>query len=218
MKVAAYIPIKLNNERMPGKNTKKFEDGTPLCSFMFDTLSKVEGIDEKYCFCSNENIKEYLPSNISFLKRRETLDSSFIQCQEIIRDFIELINDVDIIVLCHVTCPFVKISSIEKCVEKVKSGEYDSAFTAVRVQDFLWENGKPLNFDPNHVAKTQDLPVIYKESVGCYVFTKELFLKSNRRIGFNPYICEVDTFEATDIDYPEDFEIANAIYMNILKK
>ena len=87
----------------------------------------------------------------------------------------------------------------------------------MRVQDFLWQDGRPLNFEPNSVKRTQDLPKIYKESVGCYVFTKELFLSSGRRVGIQPYICEVDAFEAVDIDYAEDFEIANAIYMNILK-
>ena len=30
MKVVAFVPVKLNNERLPGKNTKVFEDGTPL--------------------------------------------------------------------------------------------------------------------------------------------------------------------------------------------
>lgn len=216
MKVAAYIPIKLNNERMPEKNTKVFGDGTPLCSFMFRTLSKAEGIDQRYCFCSDKRITAYLPSDIKFLKRDASLDSSETQCQEIVRSFLEIV-DADIIVLCHATCPFVKINSIETCIKKVKSGKYDSAFTAVRVQDFLWQDGRPLNFEPNSVKRTQDLPKIYKESVGCYVFTKELFLSSGRRVGIQPYICEVDAFEAVDIDYAEDFEIANAIYMNILK-
>ena len=54
MKIAAYIPIKLNNERAPGKNIKKFDDGTPLCEFMFETISRVKEIDEIYCFCSDE--------------------------------------------------------------------------------------------------------------------------------------------------------------------
>ena len=30
MKVVALVPIKMNNERTPGKNTKRFHDGTPL--------------------------------------------------------------------------------------------------------------------------------------------------------------------------------------------
>ena len=51
-----------------------------------------------------------------------------------------------------------------------------------------------------------------------YVFTKESFLKHNRRLGSKPYIKEVDKIEAMDIDYPEDFEICNAIYKEMMKK
>lgn len=123
----------------------------------------------------------------------------------------------DIIVLAHVTSPFVKVESIRECVKQVCSGEYDSAFTAGVVQDFLWQDGKPLNFDPSSIARTQDLPRIYKESVGCYVFTKDVFEKTGRRIGYKPYICEVDSIEEVDIDYPEDFVIANAIYDSLRK-
>lgn len=217
MKVASYIPIKLNNQRTPGKNIKEFDDGTPLCNFMFDTISKVKGIDEKYCFCSDEKITDYLPDSIKFLKRGKNLDTSETQCHEIIKSFLEIV-DADIIVLTHVTCPFIKAETIEKCIEAVKSGKYDSAFSAVKIQDFLWKDGMPLNFDADFAVKTQDLPAIYKESVGCYVFTKELFLSSNRKVGFNPYIYAVDSIESVDIDYPEDFQIANAIYMNMLKE
>ena len=31
MKVTAFVPMKLNNERLPGKNTKAFTNGKPLC-------------------------------------------------------------------------------------------------------------------------------------------------------------------------------------------
>lgn len=216
MKIAAYVPIKLNNERTPGKNTKEFDDGRALCTFMFNTLANVKGVDEAYCFCSNEKIKEYLPEKIKFLRRPVSLDTSQTQCHEIIKTFLSMV-DADIIVLCHATCPFIKVESIEKCIEMVKTGKYDSAFTVSTIKDFLWEDGKPLNFNPGYAVKTQDLPDIYKESIGCYVFTKEMFLKSNRKVGFNPYLCPIDVYEEIDIDYPEDFEIANAIYMRILK-
>lgn len=54
---------------------------------------------------------------------------------------------------------------------------------------------------------------IYCEASGAFVFRKETFLKYDRRVGIKPYICEIDDIEAVDIDYPIDFEIANAIYM-----
>lgn len=217
MKIVSYIPIKLNNERTPGKNIKKFDDGTPLCSFMFNTMSKVRGINEKYCFCSSEEIKKYLPDNIHFLQRSLDLDSSGTQCSDIIRSFIEK-KDADIYVLTHVTCPFVKAETIEKCIKKVVLEEYDSAFTVAKIQDFLWKDGKPINFNPEYAVRTQELAPIYKESIGCYVFRKEVFQRGNRKVGYNPYMCEVDAYEALDIDYPEDFDMCNAIYMGILKK
>lgn len=217
MKVAAYIPIKLNNERCPGKNVKTFDDGTPLCSILFETISKVNAIDEIYCFCSDESIKPYLKGRVQFLKREEKLNLGTAKCQDIVDSFLQKVKT-DIIVLSHVTSPFVKAESIAECVEKVKSGKYDSAFTAGKVQDFLWQDSKPLNFNPSSIVRTQDLPLIYKESVGCYVFTKEEYLHTKRRIGLNPYVKEVSKLEEMDIDYPEDFEIANAVYMNMIKK
>lgn len=216
MKVAAYIPIKLNNERCPGKNIKQFEDGTPLCSFLFDTISDVSNIDEIYCFCSDEHIKEYLKGRVQFLQRDAKLDLNSARFQDICDSFIEKV-DADIIVLSHVTSPFIKKESIEECVEMVKSGQYDSAFAAGRVQEFLWKDSQPLNFDPSSVVRSQDLPVIYKESIGCFAFTRECYMKTKRRIGLNPYVKEISKIEEVDIDYPEDFEIANAIYMNILR-
>lgn len=216
MKVAAYLPIKLNNERFPGKNIKKFSDGTPLCKLMFDTISQVQNIDDIYCFCSDESIKEYLSGRVKFLKREKELDTAETKCQDIVSAFLKKV-DADIIVLAHVTSPFVKVNSIWECVQHVKTGEYDSAFTAGLVQDFLWQDSKPLNFEPSSIVRTQDLPLIYKESVGCYVFTKEVFYKTSRRIGYKPYIHKVDAIEEIDIDYPEDFLIANAIYESIIK-
>lgn len=217
MNVAAYIPIKLNNERTPGKNIKQFDDGTPLCHFMFNTISEVKEIDNIYCFCSKADIISFLSGRVEFLQRDSWLDTADAKCQDIIDAFLKKVK-ADIIVLAHVTSPFLKTDSIHKCVNAVISGKYDSAFTAAKVQDFLWENSKPLNFNPKEIARTQDLPVIYKESVGCYVFTKESYEKTRRRIGVNPFICEISKIEEMDIDYPEDFEIANAVYMNILKE
>lgn len=81
-----------------------------------------------------------------------------------------------------------------------------------------WENGKPINFDPDHFPRTQDLPLIYGETSIAYVFTKKSFLIHNRRLGSHPYIKEVDKIEAMDIDYPEDFAICDAIYKEMLKK
>ena len=126
--------------------------------------------------------------------------------------------DADIYVNAHATSPFAKVETIDACIEKGASGEYDSAFCAENIKTFMWTNGKPINFNPDCFPRTQDLPDFYGETSIAYVFTKDSFIKNNRRLGIKPYIHEVGKIEAMDIDYPEDFDIANAVYKEIICK
>lgn len=217
MKVSAYIPVKLNNTRTPGKNIKQLSDGTPLCELMFKTLSQVENIDEKYCFCSDENIKKYMVPGMDFLRRDKSLDTNETKCHEIIRSFVDIVNP-DIIVLTHVTSPFLSVKTITECVDKVVNEGYDSAFTVAGMQEFLWKDGKPLNFDASSTPRSQDLPIIYRETNGVFVFTREIFEKTNRRVGDKAYMYEVPFIESLDVNYPEDFEIVDALYSKGLYK
>lgn len=217
MKVVAFVPIKLNNERAPGKNTKRFDDGTPLVTHFLCTLVQVKEIDELYVFCSKEEIKDYLVPGVQYLKRPTFLDTPKATPQDIISSFISQV-EADVYMVCHCTSPFVKPERFSECIRKVCEEGYDSAFTGEKVQRLMWYNGEPLNFDAANVPRTQDLPMYYNEVSAVYVFKKETFEVLQRRIGLNPYICEVSGVECIDIDYPEDFGIANAIYMNMLKK
>ena len=217
MKTVALLPIKMNNQRVPGKNTKRFDDGTPLMTLIQKACLNAKRIDEIYVYCSNEEVKEYIVPGVKYIKRPEFLDTDKANSNDIIREFIKTV-DADIYVETHATGPFTKSESIDACVNAVATGDYDSAFMAKKIQEFLWQNGSAMNFDIQHFPRTQDLIPIYSEAPGAYVFTKETFEKYGRRVGIRPYIHEVSEIESRDIDYPEDFDIANAIYMSIIKK
>lgn len=217
MKTVAMIPIKLNNERVPGKNIKKFEDGTPLMSLIQKACLGAKKVDEVYVYCSNPNVKDYLEDGVKYLQRPDFLDTNKVNCNDIIREFMKEV-DADIYVVSHATGPFTQSESIDACVDAVASSEYDSAFLARRLQEFLWCKGTAMNFDIQHFPRTQDLEPIYSEAPGAYVFSKETFTKYDRRVGMHPYIHEISEIESRDIDYPDDFDIANAIYMSIIKK
>lgn len=206
MKIVSVVPIKLNNERLPGKNTKALGD-RPLISYILQTLSDCDMLEGRYVFCSEESIKEYLPEQVKFLKRPQFLDEPTSNFTQIFECFKETV-DADIYVYAHATAPFITLESVQGCIDKVRSGEFDSAFTATKIQDFLWQEGKPLNFDAMNLPRSQDLRPIYRESSGIYVFTKEVFEKYHRRIGVKPFVWEIGYREAIDINIPEDFELA----------
>ena len=215
MKTVVLIPIKLGSRRIPSKNIKPFFDGTPLMHFIQSACLDAKLVDEVYIYCSDESVKDYVLPGVKFLKRPEFLDSDSANANDIIREFMKMV-DADIYVNAHTTSPFAKPETIDDLIGKVAGGEYDSAFCAENIKTFLWSEGRPLNFDPDHFPRTQDLPDIYGETSIAYVFTKESFLKHNRRLGERPYIREVGKIEAMDIDYPEDFEIANAVYKEVV--
>lgn len=205
-KVVAFVPIKLNSQRLPHKNILPIL-GQPLCWHIVNNLLSVEGIDETYVYCSDEAIKNYLPRNATFLKRDAKLDEDIVKGFEIYEAFINEV-DADIYVLAHTTSPFIKNETISNALNNMLYEGYDSAFSAQRIQTFAWYKGIPINYDINDVPRTQDMEPIYVETSAFFMFEKEIFTKYNRRIGFNPYIQEVDSVESVDIDTKEDYDFA----------
>ncbi|HIV48913.1 cytidylyltransferase domain-containing protein [uncultured Helicobacter sp.] len=215
MKVVAFVPIKLHNERTPGKNLKTFYDGTPLVHFVQKTLLQCKDIDERYIFCSSESIKPYILDGIKFLKRSENLDSKETLCGDLIRAFINAV-DSDIYIMAHATLPFVRVETYENCIKVVKDGLYTSSMPALKIQNLIWFRNAPLNFKLDKPPRTQDLEPIFSEVASPCVFYKDVFFKYGNRSGDKHFFYEVNHIEAIDIDYPQDFEFANLVYKNLL--
>jgi CMP-N-acetylneuraminic acid synthetase len=215
MKIVAFIPIKLRNERMPNKNIRSFTNGKPLLTYVLETLARTQDIEDVYVYCSQDSIIGYLPERVKFLKRPESLDSPQANGTEIIRHFVEDVK-ADVYVMSHATSPFVSSASLDKGLNAVISGQYDSAFSVQRLQKFMWLGGKPVNYDPAHIPRSQDTDVYYAETDGFYIFTRALATEHGRRIGFTPLLVESSPIESIDIDYEEDFIIADAIFNSIV--
>ena len=206
MKIVAIVPMKLNNRRLPQKNTKRFTNGKPLCSYILSTLLE-----------SNPEIKEFIPNKVKFLQRSESLDKDTTSMTEVLTCFTKEVP-ADIYVMTHTTAPFISKESIQKGLESVVSGKYDSSFAAKKLQDFLWMEGKPFNYTLDNIPRTQDLQPIYEETSGFYIYTHDVMTELHRRIGENPFIVEIGEIESIDIDEAEDFIIADAVYNHIFKK
>lgn len=211
MKIVAIVPMKLNNRRLPQKNTKPFHNGKPLCYYILSTLLKIKEISEVYVYCSNPDIKEYLPEGIKYLQRPKSLDQDTTKMNEVLECFAGEVP-ADIYVMTHTTAPFISAESIEKGIQAVKENGYDSAFAVKKLQDFLWKDGQPFNYKLDAIPRTQDLPILYEETSGFYIYHSDVITKLKRRIGNHPYMVEVSEIESVDIDEAEDFEIADAIY------
>ena len=209
MKTVAFVPIRLNSKRVVGKNLKMLGDKLLMC-YVLETLAKAKGVDEVYCYCSNEDVIKYLPEGVKFLKRPEFLDRDETLGKEIYEEFTKTV-DADVYILAHTTSPFMKVETFENALDKIEKDDYDSAFSAEKIQTFAWYKGKTLNYDLKEIPRTQTIEPVYVETSAFFMFKRDVWKVHKQRIGFKPYMALVDKIEGVDIDWPEDFEFAEKI-------
>ncbi len=209
MRTVAFIPIKLNSQRLPHKNILPL-GGKPLCWHIFNTALECSEIDEVFVYCSDVSITNYIPEGVKLLIRDSSLDSNETKGLDIYKSFVSQVK-ADIYVLMHATAPYMKSSSVDDALRHVKSGEYDSAFSAEKIQTFVWYDGKPLNYDFEDVPRTQDIKPIMVETSGFYIFTKRV-INCGRRIGDHPFVKDVDYRQAIDIDNECDYNHAVSLW------
>ena len=94
-------------------------------------------------------------------------------------------------------------------LHKVLNHGYDSAVLARIEKKFAWFSGVRINYEANsgtpHLSAIQ--PIILETST-LYVFTKDCFNECQTRIGNNPYIRAVDSFEGLVISNNRDMKLA----------
>ncbi len=213
MRAVAFVPIKLNSTRLKNKNILPFGrrgNEKPLLTFIFDILRKTHELDEIYCYCSDETIRQYLPEQVTFLKRPEFLDGHDITSNQLLLHFADSVA-ADCYLLTHATNPLIRPETIDRTVRAVKSGEYDSAMTVRRIQDLLWIDGKP-NFDPANAPLTQNIAPVYQETYGALCLRRELIVNEHRRAGYKPAFIDVSDVECVDINTQEDYDFARIMF------
>ena len=212
MKFTGYITVRLNSTRVPEKSIKTIGNDS-LVNTAIKKLSTIPDVNNTLLYCSTPKINNYIDSNLTYkhIIRSKELDGDFTTFNNVLDSIIDDIKT-DYIIFLSVTSPFIKKSTIEDMIEKIKSNKYDSAFLAYEVNNFCWFDNKPLNYNiSSDVKRTQDLKSVVVENSGLYIFSKEMYKKHKRRIGFNPYIKTVGTTEAWDIDNTEDLKIAEIL-------
>lgn len=225
MKIIALLPMKGNSERVPNKNLKSF-NGKPLYHAIVNSLLKSKFISKIAINTDSEAIKNDAISNfkdnIIIIDRPESIQGDFVSMNTIINYDIDQLSDYDHFIQTHSTNPLLKSNTIDEAIEyyfkETKDKTNNSVFSVTRFQTrFYYQDGKPLNHNPNILERTQDLPIIYEENSNFYIFSRESFIENEqKRIGSKPLLYEIDKIEAVDIDEPQDFLIAETLYKSLL--
>jgi len=123
------------------------------------------------------------------------------------------VTDTDIFIYCPCTSPFVKPETISKCINAyINRGDFDCISTVSSIKEFLWLDGKPINYDPLNAPNSQNLPDVVALNFGVTVVGREDLIRNHNIIGKHPNFVKTTDIEAIDIDTPLDFYIAEQIY------
>jgi CMP-N-acetylneuraminic acid synthetase len=219
MKFQPVTFIRKNSTRLPNKSFLEI-DSKPLCYYSIKTMSDLylDGSIEKPIIYASENyfIDYDCFNNLEykFHKRKKSLDGD-VDFNMLMSSFLNDKNtlfEAEYIIFFCVTGPFMKKETIKDMVSQIKQKNNDSSFTGIEIRNFCWFNNKPLNYKlGKNIPWTQNLTPVIQEASSLYIFNKNNFLKTGRRIGYNPYIKIVDPIEGHDIDYQHEFTIAKKI-------
>lgn len=210
LNVVALIPFWSDNNS--GMDLKKVA-GKYLIEYTIELLNSSSFIQETIIYSSNNEVMEYINKelDVKHFRRPERLDGNEILIEEIIDQFQ---NDYgfDILVLMHPYCPFIRKETIDSCINSIKTGKNDSAFTALEFQKFSWFRGEPINFNVKQFSpKLKNLETVIVEQGLTYILSKDSFVTNKSRIGINPFIKIINHYEGHEVKDDDDYEVAELI-------
>ncbi len=218
-RVIAIIPARGSSKGIPKKNIRLL-DGRPLIYYVIKAAKQSTKIEEVYVSTEDDYVAEI--SGIygaKVVKRPEELSKDDVPIDPVILHALPVIEKetgkkYDLIVTIQPTSPLLSPATIDKAIEIMESGEYNTLIS-VKEDTHLYWTLKDGGHIPLYTERKnrQYLDPIYKETGAIIVTTKEIMGKG-KRIGDKIYIFEVPKEESIDIDSYEDWWVAD----NILKK
>lgn len=220
--VDVFLPCRSGSQRIKNKNIKpfaKFKFG--LLEIKLSQLLRCERIRRIYLSSDDPEVLAYaksLSSPVIHIHSRDPkLSSSETSTDQLILHVLDLMPDSEDILWTHVTSPFVgstlytkMIKDYEECVTK----GFDSLMCVTPIQSFLWNENSPLNYDSSieKWPRTQTLGPVFEVNSAGFLASKNIYLEYSDRIGKNPYFFEMGKLNAFDIDWPEEFLLAEQMF------
>lgn len=219
-KVTCFLPCRAGSQRVVRKNIKPFarvEFG--LIQIKLRQLLTAEQIDEVVLTTNDADILKYGRSlndpRLRLHLREESLSSSDTSTDQLVAHALELIPEGHIL-WTHVTSPFITHRHYDRIIqaynEQLHAG-YDSLMTTTALYGFLWQDAKPMNYSRSieKWPRTQTLKPVQEVNSGAFLASSNIYRELDDRIGLHPYLYELDKFTSFDIDWPEDFIIAECL-------
>lgn len=221
--ITAFLPCRLGSQRVPHKNIKDFAGVKGgLLKIKLDQLCQTREIDSIVVSSNDPRILDfsakYNDSRLIIDERPDYLGSNTTTTDELIKYVPSVIAEGHVL-WTHVTSPFLNENDYKKIIknyfEALKNG-HDSLMTVLKLQGFIWDKSKPISYERANLKwpMTQNIKPLYEVDSGVFLSTIDNYKLWNDRIGHCPFLLEQNKAKSIDIDWPEDFLLAEKLWLN----
>jgi N-acylneuraminate cytidylyltransferase len=227
--ICFFLPTRKGSQRVKSKNTRPFagvEGG--ILAVKLRQLMQCQTLQRIVLSTNDEESMEVArrvdPSGekVQVIVRPDHLCLDTTALTDLIAYVPEIVEESHII-WGHTTTPFIDAAEYDRGIdlyfEKLAAG-HDSLISVMALQNFLLDaQANVFNYDAgaNRWPRTQDLPVLYEVNHAMFITSREIYRKDRNRVGVKPFLYEQDKIKSFDIDWQDDFLIAEAIYDKLFK-
>ncbi len=226
-KIAFFLPTRKGSERVKYKNTRPFagiEGG--LVANKIKQLLESKLVDEIILSTNDEICMEVARQyendrRLRIIPRPDNLCLSTTNLQDLIC-YVPTITNAEHILWGHVTTPICGAKEYDEGIRAylnhIEKG-YDSLVGVKELRNFLLnEEGRLVNNNTDIPwPRTQDLTPLYEINHTMFIAKRDVYLQQKNRIGRKPFLYVMDEINSFDIDWEDDFKIAEMIYREVSK-
>lgn len=218
MKIKALVAVRSGSVRVLNKNIRPFA-GTTLLDIKIKQLLKIRGLDGIVVNSNDEEILSIAARyNVETVLRDQHFASNEVTMSAVYANMAENFSG-DTVMYSNVTNPLFEVASIENMIKIYKDGgDFDSVNSVNSIKEFMWLDGKAINYDPSQQPRSQDLPNIQAINFAISLISRSNMIQFRNVVGHKPFLYEISETEAVDIDTQLDFDIAEILYKRRLEE
>lgn len=225
--ITAFLPCRSGSERVPLKNTRPFgEFREGLVGIKLNQLLSCTAIERIVLSTNDELILSMAHmlgagDRLVVHRRCESLASSKTSTDALVAHAFDLIKPYGSnshVLWTHVTSPFLTSTHYTEIITeyyKALTAGYDSLMGTTPVHTFLWSEAGPINYDRTieKWPRTQTLEPVYEVNSSAFLSPLSTYAECHDRIGSRPWLHPINRLVAFDIDWIEDFIIAEQLLL-----
>jgi CMP-N-acetylneuraminic acid synthetase len=213
-KLAAVITAQESNRYSEEGDLAQFGN-VSLLEWKIAQLKDVFDSQSIYVATSSGKIRNIaLQQNVNVVQR--SLNNSF---SEMISETLSQVDTEDIL-WANVTSPYFGATLFKVMIERYESraNNYDSVVASKKLSEYVFYQGKSLNFDINQHTSREDNEPVFVITNGCSIASKTQCLEHQKQFGLNPELVEIDRLASYEIKDVDSLAIASELLSQYFKE